>query len=119
MTGDSGVDAIPLPDDAEELMGADGTTGWTTHITSIEDLTAWYRSFLERAGWSMLPRDSILDPDRGEERDLGHATTALYCPDPGSRLPIVAVNVGWPEGDTSGSTVVLAIVSGIDRSACA
>jgi hypothetical protein len=118
MTGDSGIDAIPIPDDAQELMGTGGTTGWTTHRATIEDLTAWYRAFLEDAGWSMRPGASILDPDRGEERDLGHATTALYCPDGGSRLPIVAVNVGWPDGDTSGATVVLAIATGIDAAAC-
>jgi hypothetical protein len=119
MTLDSGIESIPLPDDAQEVMGGGGSIGWTTHVASVEDLTAWYRGFLEGAGWSLRPEASILDPDRGEERDLGHATTALYCPDPGSRLPIVAVNVGWPDADTSGSTIVLAITGGIDASACA
>jgi hypothetical protein len=119
MTGDSGTEGIPLPDDAEELMGTAGATGWTTHLATVEDLTAWYRTYLEGHGWSLRPSASILDPDQGEARDLGHATSALYCPDAGSGSPVVAVNVGWPERDTSGSTVVLAIVGGIDRSACA
>jgi hypothetical protein len=118
MTGDSGIASIPIPDDAQELMGTGGATGWTTQRATIEALTAWYRTYLERAGWSLRPDASILDPDRGEERDLGHATTALYCPTAGSRRPIVAVNVGWPEGDSSGATVVLAIATGIDAAAC-
>jgi hypothetical protein len=118
MTAPSGVEGIPVPDDAVELPGASGPVGWTTHVASIEDLTAWYLDHLTGLGWELNGSVSVMDPAEGERRELGHATSAVYCPTR-SDDPIVAVNIGWPADDTSGGTVVLAVVAGIDESACA
>jgi hypothetical protein len=116
MTGSSGVQGIPLPDDATPLERG-GASGWTTQVASVEDLTTWYLDHLTDRGWVLDGAASVMDPAQGELRDLGHATSAVYCPtDADARA--VAVNVGWPAGDTTGSTVVLAILTGIDG-ACA
>jgi hypothetical protein len=117
MTASSGFDGIPIPDDAAEVTTAKGVVGWTTQVGTIEELTAWYLDHLVEEGWVLNGPASVMDPAEGELRELGHSTSAIYCPSD-SDDPIVAVNVGWPAGDTTGGTVVIGIVGGIDESAC-
>jgi hypothetical protein len=113
MTGSSGVEGIPVPDDAIAISRG-GASGWTTQVASLEDLTTWYLDHLTDLGWVLDGPSSVMDPAQGAERGLGHATSAVYCPtDPDHHA--VAVNVGWPDGDDSGATVVLAIVTGVDQ----
>ena len=99
------------------MTTATGVIGWTTQVASIEVLTAWYLDHLTELGWVLNGPASVMDPAEGEAHELGHSTSAIYCPSD-SDDPIVAINVGWPDGDSSGETVVIGFVGGIDDSAC-
>jgi len=108
MTGTADLYRVPLPDDASSL-GADGIAGWVTQVASVEELTGWYREYLTEHGWRLLPTYSVLDPTAAAGRDLGHATSAIYCRR-GDDPATIAVNIGWPASDSTGETVVMAIV---------
>ena len=56
---------------------------------------------------SLATEYSVMDPQVGQQRNLGYATSAIYCRRDGQGA--VAVNIGLPLNDSTGLTVVMAI----------
>lgn len=115
MTSTSSIHAIPIPDDAIALDTTGDISGWSTKVATVEALTEWYRSHLTQLGWRLAREYSVLDPELGEQRGIGHTTSAIYC----GTDDTIAVNIGWPLSDHSGTTVIIAIATAPQPLDCA
>lgn len=78
LTKDSGVHGVPLPDDAAVIEGSD-TDFLSSELGSIGSVTRAYTQVMEDNGWEIDEVNSEVDPDRAEERGLGHITNVFFC----------------------------------------
>ncbi len=116
MVSTSPIGRIPLPDDSVELVTPEGIYGWSTQVAGVEALTAWYLDFLESHGWDLVPQYSVMDPTLDTPRDLGYATSAVYCRRDGTDA--VAINIGRPNTGSDEAGVVMAIAKAPRPLAC-
>lgn len=116
MVSTSPIGRIPLPDDSVELVTPEGIYGWSTRVAGVEALTAWYLDFLQAHGWDLVPQYSVMDPTVDSPRDLGFATSAVYCRRDGTDA--VAINIGRPNTGSDEAGVVMAIAKAPRPLAC-
>ena len=110
MTKASGIDGVPLPDDAV-VFGSPRI--WMTQAGSLEALSAFYQSYMISHGWTFDEQFSTLDSKSAEAEALGHISNGVYCQNTKPiKTAIIIVGVG-----TAGGTEI-SIVDSPDEAFC-